>query len=309
MNKMSEIQRFGADSADRKERPNIVAMGVGGAGRNILTSIEDPSLSNVKKYEVGQSARLPDYPFIDIDKIEIKEAYTSKGTRYRKKTPTEKKIQRRIEQAELMYIVSGLGGDTGSWTTPVCSSLAKESGLFTIALVSLPFAHESESRHRFASEAREKLESSADITAIFSNERLLDVSPNLPINEAFDVMNSIIRLPLLEFNAVMTKNDIPHLERFCDGVDTFKIGGGYGKGRERGKRASEEAYRSPWLEDPESYNTVLAVVTSGKGTAEIEAQDALDVVREKSPKADIMWGLRKEPEIGERTRVTILAGK
>ncbi len=306
---MSEIQRFGADSADKKERPTIIALGIGGAGRNILTSIEDPSLSNVKKYEVGESARLPDYPFIEIDKVDIKQAYTTQDNRYRESTASEKKIGRRIRQAELVFIVSGLGGDTGSWTSPVCASLAKEEGIFTISLVSTPFSHESKSRREFAREAQTKLEDIADITAAFSNERLLDVRPNRPINEAFEVMNSIIRLPLLEFNAVMTKNDLPYLMRFCKGVTSFRIGGGYGEGRERGKRASKEAYRSPWLEDPDTYDTVLAVVTSGKGTAEIEAEDALSVVKEKSPKADIMWGLRKEPDIGERTRVTLLAGK
>lgn len=308
---MAEIKRFGSETLDEKKRPHTVALGIGGAGRNILTSMKgDASLTNMKKYEVGVTERLPDYPFIEVNMADMKGTYTSGlGVGKRPMNETEKKIGRRVQGADILYLVSGLGGETGSLTSYACSQIGDSNKSFTIALMALPFKTENTDRREFAAEAQEKIARYADIVAVFANSKLMKINPYLPMTKAFDVMNSIIRMPVEDFNTVITAEDIPHLKRFCSGVDEFRIGAGYGKGRERGKRACDEAFRSPWLDDIEEYRTVLAVVTSGKGLAEMEAEDALSGIQDKVPDVDIMWGLRKDLGIGNRTKVTVLAGK
>ncbi|MFO7792203.1 MAG: hypothetical protein R6W73_04365 [Candidatus Saliniplasma sp.] len=304
---MGKTLRFGAE--DNKKRPETKIFGIGGAGRNILsTLIKDKSVTNMSFFEIGENRRFSEGSYIDINKREIREYYDSIFS-VGKTTPNHsvEKIKRFIENGELFYVLSGLGGETGSWTTPICSKMAVKQG-FTMSFVAIPFRSEGKSRSTLAEESKKNLSKNCDVLGVFENSRLLEMNPHLPMTKAFEVMNTIIMLPVKDFNAVMTKGDMPHLRKFCSDVDGFRIGAGYGKGRKRGRRASEEAYRSPWLESPERYDTVLTVVTSGKGTAELEAEDALDVIREKSPKADIMWGLRKDPSIGERTRVTLLAG-
>ncbi len=307
---MSETRRFGSDISDSNKRPETLAFGIGGAGRNILSSVrDDKKFANMKAYEVGVSDRLPELPFIHVDIQEMKDTFNNKiSLTHRPMNQTEEKMIRRLKSMDIIYILSGMGGETGSYTSYTCSQLGEKLGLLTIALVALPFKTESEQRHELAMEAKDKISDHADVVAVFHNSRLMKLNPYISMNKAFSVMNSIIRLPMDDFNTVITREDIPHLKRFCNGVNEFRIGAGYGKGRERGKRASNDALRSPWLDDMEDYETILAVVTSGVGRAEIEAQDALDVLLEHAPKAHIMWGLRKDPSIGERTRVTLLAG-
>ncbi len=307
---MVETRRFGSDISEGIKRPFTAALGIGGAGRNILTSMTDePDFANMKFFEVGVNERLPQLPFMHIDKLDMDQTFRSNipmGRRPMNKT--EDKIIRRVTGNDIVYIVAGLGGETGSWTAYTCAQVGKMMGAFTIALIALPFETESTERQEMAEKAKTKISDFADVTGVFHNSRLLRMSPHIPMTRAFEVMNSIIQLPMKEFNTVITHKDIVHLKRFCSGVDEFRIGAGYGKGRERGKKAALEAFRSPWLDDSGEYETVLTVVTSGTGSGEMEAQDALDKIHEWAPRANIMWGLRKDPTIGERTRVTLLAG-
>ncbi len=307
---MVETRRFGSDISEGIDRPFTAALGIGGAGRNILTSMtEEPDFANMKFFEVGVSERLPQLPFMHIDKLDMDQTFKSKiPVGRRPMNQTEDKIIRRVTGTDIVYIVAGLGGETGSWTAYTCAQVGHLLGAFTIALVALPFKTESTERKRMAEKAKTKISEYADVTGVFHNSRLLRMNPHIPMTRAFEVMNSIIRLPMKDFNTVITENDIVHLKRFCSGVEEFRIGAGYGKGRMRGKKASQEAFRSPWLDDAGEYETVLTVVTSGTGSGEIEAQDALDAIHEWAPKANIMWGLRKDPNIGEKTRVTLLAG-
>lgn len=307
---MTSIKRFGAEIGDKEDRPSTIALGIGGAGRNIISDIESQSLSNIRMYEVGTSERVPDISFIKISKADMKDAYKSDlGIKRRPLTNSEKNIERRIRSADLFYLVSGLGGETGSWSTLPCAELSEKFGAFTIGLFAKPFKSENKNRREFADEAQKKIQEHLDVTVIFSNSKLLDINPHLPMKKSFEVINTIMRLPMEDFNGVMNKSDIPTLKDFCTGVNEFRIGAGYGKGRERGKRASNEALDSPWLDDFDDYETVLAVITSGKGSGEVEAQDAMEIVQEKWPDANVMWGLRKDTSIGERTRVVLLAGK
>jgi len=305
---MGKTLRFGAE--ENRDRPETKIFGIGGAGRNILSSlIKDKSVTNMSFYEIGEDRRFTDCSYIEIDKQDIMESYDSiYSIGDISSNLSEDKVEHHASDGELFYILSGLGGEVGSWTTPVCSKIASKNG-FTMVFVAIPFKNEGEKRLKLAEESKSNISKNCDILGVFENSRLLKMNPHLPMTKAFEVMNSIISLPVIDFNAVMTKGDIPALRKFCSGVDEFRIGAGYGKGRERGKRASEEAYRSPWLQEPERYETVLTVVTSGKGVAELEAEDALNVIRDRSPKADIMWGLKKDPSIGDRTRVTLLAGR
>lgn len=304
---MGKTLRFGAEK--NRNRPETKVFGIGGAGRNILSSLmDDKSVTNMSFLEVGEKRRFSECPFINIHKPEIRESYDSISTIGNSHSNmSEEKLERNTRSGDLFYILSGLGGETGSWTTPVCSKRASKQG-FTMVFVAMPFRNEGGSRYRLAKESKDVISKNCDILAVFENSRLLKMSPHLPMTKAFDVMNSIIMLPIVDFNSVMTRGDIPSLRKFCKDVKEFRIGAGYGKGRKRGKRASKEAYRSPWLDSPERYETILTVVTSGKGTAELEAEDALEVIRKRSPNANIMWGLKKDPDIGDRTRVTLLAG-
>lgn len=303
-------KKFGEDHIDEK-RPSTLVMGIGGAGRNIVEEIGERPSSDIKVCEVGTSSRPPKLSFLSISKEDMKEAYNSEI--YLKKRPltrSEEKLKSKIKDFEIVYLIAGLGGRTGSWAVPVCAQLSKKHCSFTMGLLTKPFESESENRKKLSEESQIEAHKYLDGAAVFSNDKLLEINPNLPINKAFSVMNRIIRLPIVDFNSVITKSDISNMKDFCESVDEFKVGAGYGKGRKKGMRAAKEALKSPWLEGLAKLDKILTVVTTSSKKEIMDVEDALDEVQRAWPDADIMWGIRKDSRIEEeRMRVTMLAGK
>ncbi len=306
---MSVRKKFGEEYAD-EGRPSTLVLGIGGAGRNILEEIGEMPSSNVKICEVGTSSRPPKLSFLSISKEDMNKAYNSEiGMNDRPLTDSEKKLKRKIKDYEIVYLIAGLGGKTGSWTVPVCAQISKRHCSFTMGLLAKPFESESPNRKKLSEESQAEADKYLDGSAIFSNSKLLDINPHLPINKAFSVMNRIIRLPIVDFNAVITKSDISDVKNFSKKVNEFKIGAGYGKGRKKGVRAAKEALRSPWLEELVDFDKILTVITTGGEGETMDVEDALEEVQKAGPDADIIWGVRKDPELQERIRVTILAGR
>ncbi len=306
---MPIMKKFGEDQTDEKS-PSTLVLGIGGAGRNIIEEIGEMPSSNVHICEVGTSSRPPKRSFLSISKKDMKNAYSSEiDIKERPLTKSEEKLKRKMKDFELIFIIAGLGGRTGSWTVPVCSKLSKKHDSLTIGMLAKPFDSESENRKELSEEAQIEAHKYLDISAGFSNEKLLEVNPHLPIGKAFSVMNKIIRLPIVDLNAVITKSDISHIKEFCKKIDQFNIGAGYGKGRKKGVKAAEEALRSPWLEDINDADKLLTVITTNHEKKLMDAQDALEKVQNYWPDADIIWGTRKNSKIGKRIRVTVLAGR
>ncbi len=301
-------KRFGPPK--KKDRPSSIALGIGGAGRNIVTEIASRSLSNVEVYEVGEDTRKPELPLISVSKKDMKEAFSS-GLSIAKRplTSSEKRIKEKIGGKDIVYLISALGGEMGSWTVPLISELSSELGQFTIGTFATPFETESERRRKLAERSLEESVNHLKIAGIFSNERLLDINPHLPIKKAFKVMNDIIRLPIVDMNGVLTIDDMSELRQFCQKADEFRIGAGYGKGRKRGLVAAEKALDSPWLKEVHDYKVGLAIVTNGEDGGKADAKDSIERLEEEWPDTDMIVGIRKDTSIGKRTRMTVLAGR
>lgn len=305
---MPVIKKFGEEHIDEGP-PSTLVLGIGGAGRNIVEEIGEIS-SNVEICEVGTSSRPPKLPFLSISKKDIKQAYNSEiNLRERPLTRSEEKLKNKIKDFEILYLIAGLGGRTGSWTVPVCAQLGKKYCSFTMGLLAMPFESESANRKKLSKESQAEANKYLDVSAVFPNSKLLDINSNLPISKAFSVMNRIIRLPIVDFNAVITKSDISDMKEFCRKIDELKIGAAYGKGRKKGLRAAKEALRSPWLEGFFDFDKVLTVITAKNEKEVMDVEDALEEIQRSCPDADMIWGLRKNSKMEERIRVTILAGK
>ncbi|MFP4142633.1 MAG: hypothetical protein ACLFSM_02560 [Thermoplasmata archaeon] len=302
--------RFGENHITHTDRPSILVLGIGGAGRNIAEEIEDISSENVKIYEVDSSSRPPKLPYISVSKEDMNKSYHSNvKTDKRPLTESERRLENKIKEFDILYLIAGLGGRTGSWTAPLCAELGDKHCSFSFGFFAKPFKTESYSRKRLSDEAQDKLVRHLDGTAVFPNSRLLDINPHLPIKKAFGVMNRIIRIPLIDLNSVITASDIPHLKELCGSTEEFRIGAGYGKGRKKGKRASREALKSPWFEDEHIYKKIITIITTSDGKSKMDIEDGLEEIEDMWNEADMIWGIRKDPDLDKRIRVTILLGK
>lgn len=305
---MKKIVKLQKEIDEDENRPKSAAFGIGGAGRNIISSFDSEKFPNIDIYEVGEENRLDIYPTINVYRKDIKTIIETKlSLKYRERTHSEKVLESYIEDYDIVYILCGLGGEMGSCVSTICSRLSNQLSLFSVALFATPFKTESPSRIKYSKKTRSKLESLSDISVAFSNSKLLKMNPQLSLKKAFDVMNNIISIPMEDLNPMLTKEDIPELISFCGDVEGFSVGSGYGKGREKGKRAIKEALRSAWIEK-DDFDKIIALITRGKKSSKYDVQDILDSLNSNFPDAEIMYGLRKDRSLGERIRVTILAG-
>ena len=305
---MTDMKNFG-NKDDPRKRPKSAAFGIGGAGRNIISSFDSDKYTNIDIYEVGEKNRLKKYPTINLLKKDVEEILTSDISRkYRENTHSERILENKIQDYDVLYLLCGLGGEMGSCVSKTCSVIGKELSVFTVALFATPFKTESPSRIEFSKKTKCELDDLADISVAFSNHKLLKMNPQLSLKKAFEVMNNIISIPMEDLNGVMTREDIPKLRNFCEGVEGFSIGAGYGRGREKGIRALNEALRSPWLED-NGFERIIAIITRGEDSTKYDVQDVLESLDNKYPDSKIMYGVRENKSIKKRIRVTILASK
>lgn len=104
-------------------------------------------------------------------------------------------IKEALRGYDIVFVVAGMGGGTGTGTAPVVASAAKDLNAVTFALPILPFETEGESRRRTAHEGVAKLKDHADFTVVLDNNKLLELGGDLPMSEALRIVDrSVMRL-------------------------------------------------------------------------------------------------------------------
>lgn len=292
------------------ERPTVKVVGCGGAGCNTLKDI--PAIPNLETVGIND---IPHPSSQDLKNVLYLRQEGLKGIALSSKkvsgelyAPEEKEIAKHIRGADMVYIVTGLGGGMGTWSSVVTAKVTKKLNILSIALATVPFRVESERRRVLAREGADILSRTADSLVLFSNDKLLKIAPNLPITQAFNVMGQVMTSPILSFSKVVTKGDKQVLRHAFEGCSQMRLGAGDGRGRQRVSGSVDEAYNSPWFEDMDVAEAKVAVVFISSSEAFPEDVDeAVSEMKSRMPEADIYYGGYKE-ELGDRLRTVLLLG-
>ena len=97
-----------------------------------------------------------------------------------------------MDGADIVFVLAGLGGGTGSGAGPVVADIARETGALVVSMVTMPFNAEGSRRRQIAEYAVEKFRDNSHTVIVLDNNRLLDVAKNLPIEKAFSIMDYLI---------------------------------------------------------------------------------------------------------------------
>jgi len=201
-------------------------IGIGGAGANFLIFAEKFLKKNFKMFIIN-IFNANRYTFNSwspsLEKILIEKEFSSKLTSeekvkfvYRATMKNRDKIEDLFRKAKISYIITGLGGGTGSGATPAIIEIAKKNKNFVIVISFTPFKFEGKTRESIANNALEKIKKIADITINFPNQELLFNKKSLPLKAVFieqykrivkliqimDILQSI--LPLCLLRVIMT---------------------------------------------------------------------------------------------------------
>jgi len=217
---------------------------------------------------------------------------------------------------QMVFITAGLGGGTGTGAAPVIASIAKELGILTVGIVTIPFTFEGKKRRLQAEAGLEEMKKYVDTLLVIGNDKLREIYGNLKMSEAFehadDVLTgaakSIAEIISLHMHINVDFNDVKTVMQ-DSGVAI--MGSAIASGERRALKAVEQALNSPLLNDNDISGArhVLLNIMSGSDDIDMdEFGEITDYIQEAAGgTAELITGYGTDASLGDNVSVTIIA--
>lgn len=217
---------------------------------------------------------------------------------------------------EMLFITAGLGGGTGTGAAPIIAKAAKEMGILTVAIVTIPFGFEGKKRKSQADEGLEALKQNVDTLLVISNDKLREIYGNLKVTEAFGHADDVLTTAAKGIADIITttlqiNTDINDVKTVMKDSGVAIMGSATASGENRAVRAVEQAMASPLLNDSNIKGARYVLVNIMCGEEEItmdELGDITDYIQEAAGMtAEIIKGYGVDLSMGSNVSVTIIA--
>jgi cell division protein FtsZ len=217
---------------------------------------------------------------------------------------------------EMVFITAGLGGGTGTGAAPIIAKAAKEMGILTVGIVTIPFGFEGKKRKAQADEGLQALKENVDTLLVISNDKLREIYGNLKVTEAFGHADDILATAAKGIADIITttlqiNTDINDVKTVMKESGVAIMGSAMASGEQRSLRAVEQAMSSPLLNDSniKGARYVLVNVTCGEDEITMdEFGEITDYIQEAAGMtAEVIKGYGVDPSLGDKVNVTIIA--
>ena len=219
---------------------------------------------------------------------------------------------------EMVFITAGMGGGTGTGAAPVIAQVAREMGLLTVAVVTLPFRDEGPEFLKRAILGIKELEKNVDSLLIIDNQKLYKIFGELSIFEAFPKADAVLSTAVKGIAEIITlpgfiNVDFADVRMVMENSGMALMGSGTASGENRAIRAVEEAFSSPLLNDfdlTSAKNVLVNITSSDKhGLTMAELSQVMDYIGEFTggSASNFKRGVKCDTGLGEAISVTIVA--
>ncbi|MEM3459220.1 MAG: cell division protein FtsZ [Candidatus Bathyarchaeia archaeon] len=296
----------------------IVVVGVGGAGNNTVSRLMEMGITGAECIAINTDA-LHLTASRGHQKILIGEKLT-KGlgvggdpTLGRAAIEESKKrIEDLLSGAGIVFITAGLGGGTGTGAAPVIAEIARRKGAITVGVVTTPFRIE-KGRIEYAAAALTEMRRNCDTVVVIDNNKLMQLVPQLPINEAFRIADQVLANMIKGIVETISAPSLINLD-FADFKTIVKRGGvavvgvGESDAPNRAEEAVRNALRSPLLDVDYAGATGALIHVTGDAHMTIEEANRVgEIVTEMmDTNALVIWGARVNPEQDGKLKVTLV---
>ncbi|MDP0493092.1 MAG: cell division protein FtsZ [Fusobacterium sp. JB021] len=300
----------------------IKVLGAGGAGGNAINDMITAGVAGVEFIAANTDAQDLDKSLADV-RIQLGEKLTrglgaGSNPEVGKEAAEEdtEKLKQLLDETDMLFITAGMGGGTGTGSSPVIAKVAKELGILTVGVVTKPFGFEGGRRRNNAERGIEELRQYVDSLVVIPNDKLFELpDKTITLQNAFKEANNILKIGIKGVADLIIGNGLINLD-FADIKTTMEnsgvavLGFGDGEGENRAMKATEKALMSPLLEKSISGASKILLNISGSGDLTLmESQSIANIVREAAGKDadDVMFGVNIDNELKERIEVTIIA--
>ncbi|MBN1617846.1 cell division protein FtsZ [Candidatus Dojkabacteria bacterium] len=224
-------------------------------------------------------------------------------------------IHEHLAGADMVFLTCGMGGGTGTGAISVISSIAKNLGALTVAVVTKPFVFEGKRRMDIALKGIEELKDKVDTLIVVPNQRILEiVDKNISFLEAMRRVDDVLSQGVKSISSLVTQTGLINVD-FADVKSVMQDSGsalmgiGNASGENRAIQCAEEAINSPLLEMSINGATgVLVNVTGGLDLSMKEVDDAIQMITDiVDPSANIIFGATIDEDVQDQIQLTVLA--
>jgi len=220
------------------------------------------------------------------------------------------------KNTQMVFITAGMGGGTGTGAAPIIAQTAREMGILTVGIVTIPFSFEGRRRKLQADEGLAALRDNVDTLLVICNDKLREMHGNLKISEAFSKADDILTVAAKGIAEIITvagyiNVDFEDVKTVMKDGGTAIMGSAAAEGDSRAVKAVSQALASPLLNDNDitGANYILLNITSGDEEVSMDEIDEITdyIQNEAGNTADIIWGNGVDDSLGSKISVTIIA--
>ncbi|MDR3141202.1 MAG: cell division protein FtsZ [Tannerellaceae bacterium] len=299
----------------------IKVIGVGGGGGNAVTHMYHEGIRDVSFLLCNTDQQALDRSDVP-DKLALGDGLGAGNVPKKAKKAAragEAAIRKKLSDGtKMVFITAGMGGGTGTGAAPLIAQYARDMGILTVGIVTIPFEFEGEPKILQALRGVEAIRKNVDALLVINNERLLDVyAADVDSETAFAKADDTLTVAARSIAEIITVQGIINLD-FADVNTTLRNGGvalmsnGYGEGEGRFHMAAEEALNSPLLNNNDVFKAKRILFNiSYSEEAKLLIGELKEVrnfmSRFDTTKINVIWGLSKDDTLGKKVKMTILA--
>ena len=220
------------------------------------------------------------------------------------------------ENTKMLFVTAGMGGGTGTGAAPVVAKLAKDKGILTVGIVTMPMEREGRRRKLQALSGIDELKKCVDTLILISTDKLRDQYGNMKLSEAFKKADDVLATAARGIAEIITVPGYVNVD-FEDVKTVMKdsgkaiMGSGTAEGEDRAKKAIKDAIHSPLLNDSniEGAKNILLYITSGANEVSLDEVDEILEIAQNAcgNNSDVIWGNGTDESLGEAISVTLIA--
>ena len=307
-----------------KNQSNVIkVIGVGGGGSNAINYMHSKGIKGVDfvvcntDSQALENSRVENKIQLGISLTEGLGAGANPEIGEKAAVESFEDLKKMLEtNTKMVFITAGMGGGTGTGAAPVISKLAKEMGILTVGIVTMPFQFEGKIRGQQAKTGIEKLRKEVDALIVINNNNLRDIYGNLGFKEGFAKADEVLATASRGIAEVITHHytqniDLKDAKTVLSNSGNAIMGSSTAAGSKRSIEAISSALDSPLLNDNRitGAKNVLLLIVSGKEEITIDEIGLInDYIQEKAGHgANIIMGVGEDLSLENSISVTVIA--
>ena len=220
------------------------------------------------------------------------------------------------KNTKMVFVTAGMGGGTGTGAAPVIAQVAKDLGILTVGIVTIPFDFEGRKRRLQAEEGLEKMRQNVDTLLIINNEKLREFGKNMALTKAFAEADNFLTVAAKGIAEVISVTGMINVD-FNDVNTVLRnsghaiMGSAIAEGENRAIEAVQAALNSPLLNENDILGAKYVLLNITYGDKEVmmdEITNITDFIQDAAgATADVIWGHGYDQSLGDNISITLIA--